>query len=350
MIDKPLYHALRECQVQGDCVLATKIAGNDAGGQILLQNGKPVWCSCASAMPQQILSEIVICAASGIHMFDGKSFFVERFSAASQLVVCGGGHVATAVVRIAKLLGLPVLAIEDRAEYAQQLQQAGADTVLLQPYVQALEHVSGGAETYFVVVTRAHMFDVECLQSIFKKTSAYVGMMGSRGRSALVRRQLADAGIDPVRIDMLHAPIGLAIGAQSAQEIALSIMSEIVQVRNQRTQTEGFSAAILDAMQRADNSQQPCVLATIVSRHGSTPRAVGAKMLVSPDGTVVGSIGGGIMEHQTILEAQTMMTSPATLQQMAEFSADGRNDDAALAACGGSMQVLLQLYLPEEMS
>lgn len=92
-----------------------------------------------------------------------------------------------------------------------------------------------------MVVTRAHSCDIACLRSILQKPAAYVGMMGSRKRAALVHTQLAELGLPQERIDALHAPIGLSIGAKTAQEIALSILAEIVSVKNSRQQTEGFS-------------------------------------------------------------------------------------------------------------
>jgi len=265
-----------------------------------------------------------------------------------QLVVCGGGHVAAALVKQAKLLGLPVLAIDDREEFAQQLRATGADTVLCAPFAQALQNVPGGAETYFAVLTRSHAFDLDCLTQILQKPAAYVGMMGSRGRAALVRRQLLEAGLDNQRINALCAPIGLAIGAQTAAEIALSILAQIVQVKNARHQTEGYPVTLLDAMVQAEKARTPAVLATIVARHGSTPRDVGAKMLIMPDGSTVGSVGGGIMEHYTVQAAQKLLAQAAPVLQCLQLSADGKNEDAAIAACGGSMEVLLQTLFPGE--
>ena len=120
-----------------------------------------------------------------------------------------------------------------------------------------------------MVVTRAHSCDIACLRSILQKPAAYVGMMGSRKRAALVHTQLAELGLPQERIDALHAPIGLSIGAKTAQEIALSILAEIVSVKNSRQQTEGFSPVLLAALEQ---QTAPAVLATIVGRHGSTPR------------------------------------------------------------------------------
>lgn len=341
-----LVDALQKGQVTGDCTLAAVLDVPEVGSRMLLHGGRPVWQTHSSGVLQRSLSRLQECTATGFLELDGTRVFVERFGAVPQIVVCGGGHVAVSVVRLAKLLGLPVLAMEDRAEYAQDLRDAGADTVLCLPFAQALEQVPGGAETYFVVVTRAHAFDVACLEQILQKPAAYVGMMGSRGRAALVRRQLLEAGADAVRVEAVQAPIGLAIGAKTAEEIALSILAQIVEVKNARPQTEGFAPALLAAMEQAAQNGQPAVLATIIARHGSTPREVGSKMLLLPDGTTVGSVGGGIMEYRTRQAAAEMLAGHTASVQTVTFSADGKNEDAAVAACGGSMELLLEI-IPE---
>ena len=332
----------------GDYLLATVLEGAAQGAQLLLCGGVPVWPEHPAACLEAQLPALQQVTASGVQTFGALRVFAERFGAAPRLVVCGGGHVAAALVKQAKLLGMPVLAIDDREEFAQQLRAAGADTVLCAPFAQALQDVPGGAETYFAVLTRSHVFDLDCLTRILQKPAAYVGMMGSRGRAALVRRQLLENGLDSQRIDALCAPIGLAIGAQTAAEIALSILAQIVQVKNARPQTEGYPIALLDAMVQAEKAHTPAVLATIIARHGSTPRDVGAKMLVLPDGSTVGSVGGGIMEHYTVQATQKLLAQAMPALQCLQLSADGKNEDAAVAACGGSMEVLLQTLCPGE--
>ena len=246
-----------------------------------------MWQTQNVGLLQRQVAALQACTATGFLTLDGQRVFAERFGAVPQLVVCGGGHVAAAVVRQAKLLDLPVLAIDDREEFARQLRAAGADTVLCAPFTQALQDLPGGAETYFAVLTRSHAFDLDCLTQILQKPAAYVGMMGSRGRAALVRRQLLEAGLDSQRVESICAPIGISIGAQMAAEIALSILAQIVQTKNARPQTEGYPIALLDAMVQAEKAHIPAVLATIIARHGSTPRDVGAKMLILPDGSTV---------------------------------------------------------------
>ena len=302
-----LADVLQSTNQTGSYTLATVLEGAEAGSQLLLRDGDALWQTQSAELLQRQLAVLQACTATGFLILEGQRVFAERFGAVPQLVVCGGGHVAAALVKQAKLLGMPVLAIDDREEFAQQLRAAGADTVLCAPFAQALQDVPGGAETYFAVLTRSHAFDLDCLTRILQKPAAYVGMMGSRGRAALVRRQLLENGLDSQRIDALCAPIGLAIGAQTAAEIALSILAQIVQVKNARPQTEGYPVALLDAMVQAEKARTPAVLATIVARHGSTPRDVGAKMLILPDGSTVGSVGGGIMEYRTRQAAAEML-------------------------------------------
>ena len=340
MTDIPFDRALHSCLKSGDCMFATVLEGAAEGSQLLLCGGTSVW-QTGSPWSAEDVGALRSCTATGIVDLACGRVFAERFGAEPQLVVCGGGHVAVAVVRFAKLLGFPVTAMDDRTEFADDLRSAGADNVICRDFSGALEEMPGGTETYFVVVTRAHSFDLVCLEKILKKRAAYVGMMGSRGRSALVRRQLLEAGADAARVEQLHAPIGLAIGAKTAQEIALSILAEIIEVKNQRQQTEGFSPALLEALREAQAAGTPAVLVTIVDRHGSAPREIGAKMLVLPQ-KIVGSVGGGIMEYRAQQLAARMLEDTAVSCQLAEYSADGKNEDAALAACGGSMELLFR--------
>ena len=135
--------ALQKGQVTGDCTLAGVLDGPEAGSRMLLRGGCPVWQTHSSGVLQRSLSRLQECTATGFLELDGTRVFVERFGAVPQIVVCGGGHVAVSVVRLAKLLGLPVLAMEDRTEYAQDLRDAGADTVFCLPFAQALEQVPG---------------------------------------------------------------------------------------------------------------------------------------------------------------------------------------------------------------
>ena len=203
MGNRSFFNALHDRE--GDFLLATVLEGPAQGERVLLRNTAPVWPEELPAFWGEHLAALAAVTSSGILKSAGQRIFVERFGAAPQLVVCGGGHVGASVVRLAKLLGLPVTALEDRPEFAEELRQAGADAVLCLPFAEGLAQIPGGQETYFVVVTRAHSCDIACLRSILQKPAAYVGMMGSRKRAALVHTQLAELGLPQERMDALHA-------------------------------------------------------------------------------------------------------------------------------------------------
>ena len=282
---------------QGQHTLASVLEGPESGARLLLCEGIPVWPARPEGLLARNLPALARCGASGILTLENKRIFVEKFGGAPRLVLCGGGHVAESVVRLAVMLGLPVTGLEERPEYADALRRAGAEKVLCGPYAENLTQVEGSAETYFVVATRAHSFDVECLTEIYKKRFAYVGMLGSRSRSALVRRSSSRPEL-PWKRPKTPRPHRPRHQGATAQEIALSILAEIVEVKNGRQQTEGFPPELLNALDACTGQGKAPVLVTIVSRHGSTPREVGAKMLVLPDGRSVGSVGGGIMEYR----------------------------------------------------
>ena len=236
-----------------DFLLATVLESQQQGTALLLCDGQVAWMSAPETLLTQNLSALKKCTTSGVFTLGDTRVFAERFGAGARLVICGGGHVAAAAVRLAKLLDLPVTGLEDRPEYADALREAGADRVLCAPFETSLAQIPGSTETYFCVLTRAHAYDITCLKQILQKPAAYVGMMGSRGRSELVRRQLAEAGLDPARVARLHAPIGLAIGAKTAQEIALSILAQIVEIKSHRQLTEGFTPGSLGTVPSGAN-------------------------------------------------------------------------------------------------
>lgn len=114
--------------------------------------------------------------------------------------------------------------LEDRPYFADRVRELGADQVLCDAFSQSLERISGSADTYFLVLTRGHRYDRECLEKILHKPYAYVGMMASRGRSALLKKQMAEEGFDEKALDEIHTPVGLSIHAETPEEIAVSIV------------------------------------------------------------------------------------------------------------------------------
>ncbi len=169
---------------------------------------------------------------SGQQELAGETVFCDCLGDKKKLVICGAGHVGVALLRMALLLGFDVTVLEDRPYFADGARRAGAKRVICDSFEQGLDAVDSDEDTYFVVMSRGHRYDMVCLKKIVKKTYAYLGMMGSKGRSALVRKNLLEQGVPAEQVEALHAPIGLTIHAETPEEIAVSILGEIISVKN----------------------------------------------------------------------------------------------------------------------
>lgn len=281
--------------------------------------------------------------------------FRERIGRIPRLVICGGGHVSVAVTKLSKMLGFYVTVLEDRPKFADHVRNAGADLVICAPFQEGLAKICGDSDTWFIIVTRGHRYDEECLETIIKKKNAYVGMMGSKRRVAIVKDQLEKKGISRECLERVHTPIGLKIKAETPEEIAVSIMAEIIEVKNSREKAGGYSKELLEKIfEEEDETKDEMketfettllkkVLATIVSRKGSAPRSVGTKMLIMEDGSITGTIGGGCVESEVMQKALLMMRKGEPKFQICkvDMTADAAEDEGMV--CGGVVEVMLEM-------
>jgi xanthine dehydrogenase accessory factor len=165
---------------------------------------------------------------------DGRiELYVESHRATPELVIVGAGHIARPLHRLGAMLGFRVTVIDDRAEFASEKWFPEAVRVLVVDFNETFKDVSIGPNSYIVLVTRGHKYDYDCIQQVLTLPSqpAYLGMIGSRRRVRAAFEALVRDGVEPERLATVHAPIGLDIGAETPEEIALAIAAEIVAVR-----------------------------------------------------------------------------------------------------------------------
>lgn len=278
----------------------------------------------------------------GIYAAGFGTVFCEVLGRDKKIVICGGGHVSIPVIQIGRMLGFHVTVLEDRPKFADHARQAGASQVFCESFAEGLGKIQGDGDTYFVIVTRGHRYDQECLLEIAKKKHAYIGMIGSRRRAAAVKETVVEAGADPAVIGKVYTPIGIAIGAKTPEEIAVAIMAQIIQVKNQRPGSS-FPAEILEAVLDEEHVGEAKVLATIIQRKGSAPREAGAKMLVMADGRCVGTIGGGCAESEIQKRALMLLREGNKTVELcrADLSAEAAQEEGMI--CGGVIEVMLEL-------
>lgn len=169
-----------------------------------------------------------------VEVTDGKGsavrLAIEVVKPKLELIIFGAGHVGQATGLIAAIMGYDVMVIDDREEFAARSRFPDPRINLLAcDYGDATGKLSISTGTAVVIVTRGHQYDELCLKNVIGSRAGYIGMIGSRKRVLSVFKKLASEGVSERDLDRVHAPIGLRIGARSPQEIAVSILAEIIE-------------------------------------------------------------------------------------------------------------------------
>jgi xanthine/CO dehydrogenase XdhC/CoxF family maturation factor/CTP:molybdopterin cytidylyltransferase MocA len=179
------------------------------------------------------------------------SLFIEPIFPLPELIIAGAGHIGQAVSHISSLLGFEVTVIDDRPEFCNKEKLPDADHLIVDNIGKAVHDIPKTQDTYIVIVTRGHKYDADVLRQCLDTDIAYIGMIGSRRKIRLIREKFVDEGwATPSQFDRIHAPIGIEIGSQTVQEIAVSICAQMVLVRSQKTGRQHkavISAVILAA-------------------------------------------------------------------------------------------------------
>ena len=160
------------------------------------------------------------------------SVFLEPLEHAPELIIFGAGHIGTALSDIGKMLGFTTTVVDNRPEFANKERLPLADRVIANDYQKALQNLSFSDSTYIVILTHRHAHDFEILDYCAKQAFYYLGMIGSRKKVTKVFQQLKEKGTDEDTIKRIHAPIGIEIGAEKPEEIAVSIAAELVAIRS----------------------------------------------------------------------------------------------------------------------
>ncbi len=365
------YNRVENADPKRQNLTLTVVEGENAGEKALVVDHKLIWESSDQGYFTEHREEIEQIRDYGLVSIGGQSVFCELLGGEKKMVICGGGHVSIPITRMGMMIGFQVTVLEDRPMFADNARRAGAAKVICEPFAEGLKQIEGDKDTFFVIVTRGHRYDQVCLESIVKMQHAYIGMIGSRKRAALVKELVIEAGGDPNVVNSVHSPIGLNIGAETPEEIAVCIMAEIIEVKNKRKQSGGYSSEMLKAILdvpcskvktgtdarncKADEESKALkelmagedevrgkILTTIVARRGSAPRAVGTKMLVLPDGRCVGTIGGGCAEAEVLRKALWMLRSQEPKTKLCQVNMTGKDAEEEGMVCGGVIDVFLE--------
>jgi xanthine dehydrogenase accessory factor len=159
--------------------------------------------------------------------------YIEPIEPSPELYIVGAGHVGYHLARVAHEVGFVVRVVDDREKFANRDRFPDAAEIIVDDISQWLERAALPPHAYVVVVTRGHTNDLEAMRALAGRDLRYLGLIGSRAKVARIYDELLkDARVDGEHLERVHAPIGLDIGAVTPQEIAVSIVAELVAVKH----------------------------------------------------------------------------------------------------------------------
>jgi xanthine dehydrogenase accessory factor len=163
---------------------------------------------------------------------EDELIFLEPISPNPHLIIVGAGHIGRALTHLGSLLNFKVTVIDDRPEFANSEMLPDADHIIVDTAENALEALPKTPDCYFVIVTRGHLQDADALRQVILSDAAYIGMIGSRRKIALMREKfLQESWATAEQFERVHAPIGIDISSETVEEIAVSIAAELIRER-----------------------------------------------------------------------------------------------------------------------
>ena len=256
---------------------------------------------------------------------------------------------AQSICRFASQLEFDIYAADDRPSFANPYTMTNAKKVICDSFPAAIEQIHPDEQDFVAIVTRGHKHDADCIRTLYASgiTPAYMGLIGSKRRVAGLFENLCTEGIDRSFLDQIHTPIGLAIGAVTTDEIAISILSELILCRSRLSlwkkngilEQTNLDPVFLNAL----HTEGPKAIAVVVDRKGSTPVKTGAIMCVNALGQSFGTIGGGCGEHEVLRKALEVLSDKKDMFLSVDMTNDFAGEEGMV--CGGTMDVIIR-YVP----
>lgn len=174
-----------------------------------------------------------------------NEIYIKTFRAPEKLLIIGGGHIAFELFKLCEALQFKVVIFEDREEYGDSNRFPNSE-IILGDYNEELKNYPVDNKCYVVIVTKGHKFDQGALEAVVNSNAKYIGMIGSLNKTRKIMENLMNNGVKAEKLERVFAPIGIAIGGDSPAEIAISIMSEILLVKNNGSLTHMKERLVLE--------------------------------------------------------------------------------------------------------
>ena len=184
--------------------------------------------------------------------------FVEPILPDPSLLLMGGGHLAQAIAEAAQEVEFKVSVADDRASFANRERFPGAQKTIVAPFEEGLDSMNVTENSFILIVTRGHGYDQVVLEKAIQTPARYIGLVGSRRKIRIILKNLLEKGVPPEAFSRLYAPIGLEIGSETPQEIAVSVVAELIALRkgvHQRSKKQLFAMKLIEEYGSQDQAE-----------------------------------------------------------------------------------------------
>lgn len=159
---------------------------------------------------------------------------IEPISSEPTVYIFGAGHISQQLAYLAKMVKFKVVVIDDREMFANRERFPEADEVIVSNFEESFDRINIDQSSYIVIVTRGHLYDGAVLEKAIKTNARYIGMIGSKNKIRVLFRNLVEKGISEDKLKKVYAPIGIDINSETPEEIAISIVAQLIKVRGEK--------------------------------------------------------------------------------------------------------------------
>lgn len=220
--------------------------GKVSSKMLILANGKTIGTIGGGKIEKDIIDKSLMVISKGNpkifeytldesynYMCGGHmTIYVEPINPAKKVIIFGAGHVGQALSKILKLMDYYIIVVDDREEFGNSKNFPDADEIIVDEFTNAIDKLTIEEDTFIVVVTRDHEWDLEITKKVIKSSAKYIGVIGSKNKAQQMLSKLKNSGIDDESLRRLYMPIGIPIKSETPMEIGISIAAQIIDICN----------------------------------------------------------------------------------------------------------------------
>jgi len=225
----PVYEAVRAAVEEGKTVAIVTRLNNNAARVLVMEDGAT--SAALDEETRRVALELIRRRKSATVAVGNESLFFEVHGPPPTLIIFGAGHLSMPLVSLAHDLGLKTIVVDGRPRFATRERFPEADELLIGIPSEIAQTLAYNSSTFVVLTAHDYKYDLPVLKVVLPAGAVYVGLLGSKRRGKSIKEFLKEGGMDQSLLDRLHVPTGLDIGAESAPEIALSILAEAVAIK-----------------------------------------------------------------------------------------------------------------------